>query len=89
MQTVQQRNAQLDMKKVKETLQNEKNESYCCAILQALRWRVTRTTSGVVRRGFVIQFVSNDFLNYSFMNMLLEKKGPKVVFIKGRSKNLS
>ena len=78
IQNSQSKKNQLDMKKIKDILLSDKNESLCCALLQALRWRITKTPNGLVRRSYVIQFVSNDFLNYSFMASLLEKRGQKV-----------
>ncbi len=70
--------SQLDMKKLKEGLLSEKNETVCSAILQALRFRIIKTRNGMARRSFIIQLVSNDFLNSNFIGPLLERKGYKV-----------
>ena len=56
----------------------EENENYICALLQGLRWRITRISHAVTRREIVIQYVSNDILSYSITHTLLEKKGERV-----------
>ena len=79
--------SQLDMKKLKEGLLSEKNETACSAILQALRFRIIKTRNGMARRSFIIQLVSNDFLNNSFIGPLLERKGYKVRAVPSRFEN--
>lgn len=69
---------QLDFKKIKELFKTEEDENYLCALLQALRWRITRITSAVTRREIVIQYVSNDILSYPISHTLLEKKGNRI-----------
>lgn len=34
--------SQLDFKKIKDIFKNEEDENYICALLQGLRWRITR-----------------------------------------------
>lgn len=72
---------QLDMKKIKDTILSDNSDIVCCTILQALRYRIIKTTSGIMRRSFIIQLVSNDFLNHTFILHLLDKRGHKVIGI--------
>ncbi len=68
----------LDFRKLKETLKTTKDLSYICAVLQALRWRISRAENVLARREAVIQLSSNNMLDYSLFAALLEKKNRNV-----------
>ena len=64
----------LDFKKLKVELANSKDINYTCAVLEALRWRVSKAGSIIQRREVVIQFSNYDLIDYTFFTTLLEKK---------------
>lgn len=53
---------ELQYSKIKETLVDSKDHLKICAILQALRWRITRTPHGPPRKAELQSFVNNDIL---------------------------
>jgi hypothetical protein len=53
---------ELQFSKIKEALIESKNSLKVCSILQALRWRITRTPHGPQRRAVLQSFVDNDLL---------------------------
>ena len=69
---------QLDVKRIKIAFREVTDSNYLCALLQALRWRITRVIHAITRREAVVQMVSNDLLENKLAHILLEKKGSKV-----------
>lgn len=67
----------LNFKAIKECLR-KKDITFCCAILKALRWRVSRAESIYQRRQAIIQFTSNNLLDYELFTFLLERKSQSV-----------
>jgi len=53
---------ELNYSRVREALKELKDPLKICAILQALRWRITRTSHGPPRKGILQAFVENDLL---------------------------
>ncbi len=51
--------------KIREALKESKDPLRICAILQALRWRITRTSHGLPRKSILQAFVDNDLLGCS------------------------
>eukprot|EP01022_Parablepharisma_sp_SALTPOND_P020247 TRINITY_DN3631_c0_g1_i2.p2 TRINITY_DN3631_c0_g1~~TRINITY_DN3631_c0_g1_i2.p2 ORF type:complete len:381 (-),score=39.11 TRINITY_DN3631_c0_g1_i2:2352-3494(-) len=52
----------LNYAKIREALKEYKDPLKLCAILQALRWRITRTSHGPPRKSILQSFVENDLL---------------------------
>lgn len=61
----------LSYDKLKDVLQNSKEPLRICALLQALRWRITRTKHGMPRKAIIQSFVDNDLLSCSAQNSQL------------------
>jgi hypothetical protein len=53
----------LDFNKIKKTLMYEKSENTLCALLQALRWRITKAKGTNSRRESIISFAKNDVVD--------------------------
>ena len=51
----------LNFDKIKETFKKIENEEFTCAILQALRWRITRSKNSQ-RREVIMNYAINDIL---------------------------
>jgi len=51
----------LDFVKIKENFHKIENEEFTCAILQALRWRITRSKNSQ-RREVIMNYAINDIL---------------------------
>eukprot|EP00330_Aristerostoma_sp_ATCC50986_P007274 CAMPEP_0114575818 /NCGR_PEP_ID=MMETSP0125-20121206/643_1 /TAXON_ID=485358 ORGANISM="Aristerostoma sp., Strain ATCC 50986" /NCGR_SAMPLE_ID=MMETSP0125 /ASSEMBLY_ACC=CAM_ASM_000245 /LENGTH=189 /DNA_ID=CAMNT_0001763839 /DNA_START=108 /DNA_END=677 /DNA_ORIENTATION=- len=54
----------INFQKIKEFLLTEsKNEQILCSLLQALRWRITRTRGAAARREAIINYSKHDILD--------------------------
>lgn len=68
----------LDFAKLKTTLQNSRESQFVAAALQALRVRIARGATPLLRREAVIQISSADALSQTFFNSMIEKKSKMV-----------
>jgi len=73
---------ELQFPKIKEALIESKNLLKTCSILQALRWRITRTPHGPPRKAVLQSFVDNDLLKCaspegSIISYLVNKQDKK------------
>jgi hypothetical protein len=62
---------ELNYDRVKEILLNSKEPLKVCALLQALRWRITRTKHGAPRKAVLQSFVDSDLLACSTLGSKL------------------
>lgn len=75
---------ELDYSKLKAQLINNNNPIKISAILQALRWRITRSRHGQPRKHVLQTYINNDIFDFSFkksevIKFLLHNKHRKVV----------
>ena len=68
----------LDYRRIKESLKVSKDVGYICALLQALRWRISRAENVMLRREAVIQLTSNNMLDHTLFGSLFEKKSRNI-----------
>lgn len=64
----------LDFRKLKATLMASNDANYISAVIEALRWRITRAGNAMHRREAVIQYGNCDLIDYTFFDHLIEKK---------------
>lgn len=58
----------LDYEKIINSLKSD-NSAYVCAILQALRWRITQTRGAELRREILIAYQANDILELNDLKL--------------------
>ena len=68
----------LDFNKLKKTVMSVNDTNYICAVLNALRWRITKADSLLQRRETIIQYSNFDLVDYEFFNTLIEKKSKMI-----------
>lgn len=64
----------LDFSKIKSELKNSLKVEYLCSILEALRWKITKAKTPIMRRETIIQFTSYEVIDYDIFCNLLDKK---------------
>lgn len=67
----------LDYRAIKDTLK-KKDVGLVCAVLKALRWRVSRAENVFRRREAIIQLTSNNMLEYPLFTNLLDRKNRNI-----------
>lgn len=67
----------LDYRAIKDILK-KKDVSLVCAVLKALRWRVSRAENVFRRREAIIQLTSNNVLEYPLFTNLLDRKNRNI-----------
>ena len=68
----------LDFNMIKKIIVKSSNISYVCAILEALRWKISRAKNSILRREIVIQYTSYEVVNYKIFKSLIEKKSKSI-----------
>ena len=68
----------LDLQSLRDCLLETGDIAKVCALLQAIRWRISRSNSSVQRREAVIQITSTGLLNKSLIHGLLNRKSNSV-----------
>ena len=68
----------LDFNMLKKILVKSSNISYVCAILEALRWKISKAKTSLQRREIVIQYTSYEVINYKIFKSLIDKKSKSI-----------